>query len=187
MDQFSTGLTDSDICKKKITSAVSLGSIDSHIMRFRPICAITVTNSITWSASYSFQQRCLHPIASASSRPAQGSNLTSFRRSFVNTQSSGAPASTGTGTAAFFATNTWEPGEMSVNPKDKKLIVMCGPSGAGKSSLLKKLMAEFPEDFGFSISHTTRDPRPGEKNGVDYHYVKKEVFFESNLKLRLEI
>ena len=35
-------------------------------------------------------------------------------------------------------------------------------------------MAEFPDDFGFSVSHTTRDPRPGEQDGVDYHFVSRE-------------
>ena len=40
--------------------------------------------------------------------------------------------------------------------------VITGPSGVGKSTLIKKLLAEFPHDFGFSVSHTTRDPRPGE-------------------------
>lgn len=48
---------------------------------------------------------------------------------------------------------------------------MCGPSGAGKSSLINKLREEFPDDFGFSVSHTTRKPRPGERDGVDYHFI----------------
>ena len=52
--------------------------------------------------------------------------------------------------------------------------VITGPSGVGKSTLIKKLMAEFPDDFGFSVSHTTRDPRPGEQDGVDYHFVSRE-------------
>ncbi|CAJ1411132.1 unnamed protein product [Effrenium voratum] len=52
--------------------------------------------------------------------------------------------------------------------------VITGPSGVGKSTLIKKLMAEFPGQFGFSVSHTTRDPRPGEQDGVDYHFVSRE-------------
>ncbi|XP_067220238.1 guanylate kinase isoform X3 [Chanodichthys erythropterus] len=44
-------------------------------------------------------------------------------------------------------------------------VVMSGPSGAGKSTLLKKLLKEFDGVFGFSVSHTTRSPRPGEENG----------------------
>lgn len=51
--------------------------------------------------------------------------------------------------------------------------VITGPSGVGKSTLIRKLMEEFPDRFGFSVSHTTRDPRPGEKDGIDYHFVTK--------------
>jgi len=54
------------------------------------------------------------------------------------------------------------------------ILVLCGPSGSGKSTLLKKLMGEFDNKFGFSTSHTTRSPRPGEKNGVDYHFVTRD-------------
>uniref|UniRef100_A0A8C2BE90 Guanylate kinase n=1 Tax=Cyprinus carpio TaxID=7962 RepID=A0A8C2BE90_CYPCA len=54
-------------------------------------------------------------------------------------------------------------------------VVMSGPSGAGKSTLLKKLLTEFEGVFGFSVSHTTRSPRPGEEEGKDYHYVSREV------------
>lgn len=53
-------------------------------------------------------------------------------------------------------------------------LVICGPSGSGKSTLLKRLFKEFPETFGFSVSHTTRKPRPGEQNGVHYHFVSVE-------------
>ncbi|KAG7525858.1 guanylate kinase isoform X2 [Solea senegalensis] len=53
-------------------------------------------------------------------------------------------------------------------------VVFSGPSGAGKSTLLKKLMKEYDNVFGFSVSHTTRNPRPGEVNGKDYHYVTRE-------------
>ena len=45
-------------------------------------------------------------------------------------------------------------------------IAVCGPSGVGKSTLVDKLRKEFPDDFGFSVSHTTRKPRPGEIDGV---------------------
>ncbi|XP_047670502.1 guanylate kinase isoform X1 [Tachysurus fulvidraco] len=53
-------------------------------------------------------------------------------------------------------------------------VVFSGPSGAGKSTLLKLLLGEFDGVFGFSVSHTTRKPRPGEENGKDYHYVSRE-------------
>ncbi|XP_040097274.1 guanylate kinase isoform X17 [Oryx dammah] len=54
-------------------------------------------------------------------------------------------------------------------------VVLSGPSGAGKSTLLKKLLQEHGSIFGFSVSHTTRDPRPGEENGKDYYFVTREV------------
>ena len=44
-------------------------------------------------------------------------------------------------------------------------VVISGPSGSGKSTLSKRLMQEFEGAFGFSVSHTTRDPRPGEQDG----------------------
>ncbi|XP_062308278.1 guanylate kinase 1b isoform X1 [Osmerus eperlanus] len=44
-------------------------------------------------------------------------------------------------------------------------VVLSGPSGAGKSTLLKKLLKDYEGVFGFSVSHTTRNPRPGEEDG----------------------
>ncbi|XP_047443169.1 guanylate kinase 1b isoform X1 [Mugil cephalus] len=44
-------------------------------------------------------------------------------------------------------------------------VVLSGPSGAGKSTLMKRLMNEHEGIFGFSVSHTTRNPRPGEEDG----------------------
>ena len=49
------------------------------------------------------------------------------------------------------------------------LYVLCAPSGTGKSTLVKRLIAEFP-NLRFSISHTTRAPRAGEEHGRDYSY-----------------
>ena len=82
-------------------------------------------------------------------------------------------------------------------------VVVSGPSGAGKSTLLKRLFAEFPDAFGFSISRmfpplspplqlivhfskqheeinidTTRAPRPGEQHGREYYYSTKEDFLD---------
>ncbi|GAA5840356.1 hypothetical protein JCM3766R1_001466 [Sporobolomyces carnicolor] len=57
-------------------------------------------------------------------------------------------------------------------------IVICGPSGTGKSTLLKKLFSEYPDKFAFSISHTTRAPRPGEQPGVSYHFTTRESFLD---------
>lgn len=55
-------------------------------------------------------------------------------------------------------------------------VVISGPSGTGKSTLLKKLLAEFPDKFGFSVSNTTRQPRKGEVDGVDYHFTSVDDF-----------
>ncbi|XP_015920877.1 guanylate kinase isoform X2 [Parasteatoda tepidariorum] len=52
-------------------------------------------------------------------------------------------------------------------------VVICGPSGSGKSTLLGMLMAEYKDCIEFSISHTTRSPRPGEKHGQHYYFVDK--------------
>ena len=56
-----------------------------------------------------------------------------------------------------------------------KLFVISGASGVGKSTVLSKVMAQ-KEDLRFSVSATTRDPRPGEQDGVHYYFVSKEVF-----------
>lgn len=56
-----------------------------------------------------------------------------------------------------------------------KLIVLTGPSGVGKGTLLRSLLARHPELY-FSISATTRQPRPGEVEGVHYYFVSREKF-----------
>ncbi len=56
-----------------------------------------------------------------------------------------------------------------------QLIVISGPSGAGKTTLLKKLCQECP-GLSVSVSATTRPPRPGERDGVDYHFLSDEEF-----------
>src|SRR5713101_2616127 len=55
------------------------------------------------------------------------------------------------------------------------LFVITAPSGAGKTSLIDALMREDPS-LKFSVSYTTRPPRPGEKNGVDYRFVDDATF-----------
>ncbi|KAF0189195.1 MAG: guanylate [Desulfobulbaceae bacterium] len=56
-----------------------------------------------------------------------------------------------------------------------KLFIFSAPSGAGKTTLLKKVMADVP-GLAFSVSHTTRSPRSGEKDGVDYYFVSRGEF-----------
>ncbi|KTC86041.1 MULTISPECIES: guanylate kinase [Legionella] len=57
------------------------------------------------------------------------------------------------------------------------LIIVAAPSGGGKTSLVKKLVSTLP-DVEVSISHTTRKMRPGEKDGVDYFFIKEQQFLD---------
>ena len=61
------------------------------------------------------------------------------------------------------------------------LFVMSAPSGGGKTTILKKVMADLP-GLVFSVSHTTRAARPGEKDGRDYHFVSPETFLDIRSK-----
>jgi guanylate kinase len=54
----------------------------------------------------------------------------------------------------------------------KRPVVVCGPSGVGKGTLIGRLLNDHPDQFGFSVSHTTRAPRPGEQHGVHYYFVE---------------
>ncbi len=56
------------------------------------------------------------------------------------------------------------------------LIVVSGFSGAGKGTLMKELLARYPEDYALSISATTRNPREGEENGREYFFKTKDEF-----------
>lgn len=59
------------------------------------------------------------------------------------------------------------------------LFVISGPSGVGKGTLLDIVLKDYsPENIFFSVSVTTRDPRPGEVEGVNYHYITREKFEE---------
>ncbi len=57
---------------------------------------------------------------------------------------------------------------------EPRLVILSAPSGAGKSSLAKALATD--PRFGISVSHTTRSPRPGEQDGVHYHFVDHATF-----------
>ena len=56
-----------------------------------------------------------------------------------------------------------------------QLIVLSGPSGVGKSTVIAELFSQ-RENIYFSVSYTTRQPRVGEQNGVNYHFVTREEF-----------
>ncbi len=55
------------------------------------------------------------------------------------------------------------------------LIILSSPSGAGKSTLARRLMA-WDQSLSFSVSATTREPRPGEVDGQDYHFMSEQAF-----------
>lgn len=65
---------------------------------------------------------------------------------------------------------------MAVKKKDKgQLIVLSGPSGVGKSTVIAELMGQ-RSNLYFSVSYTTRKPRVGEQNGVNYNFVDRTEF-----------
>jgi guanylate kinase len=56
-----------------------------------------------------------------------------------------------------------------------QVFVITGPSGVGKGTLIRSLRERIP-DLELSVSATTRDPRPGEEDGVDYHFLSDDEF-----------
>jgi guanylate kinase len=115
-------------------------------------------SSVTRKARLTHYQSLATPHASTIYHPP------SYTRPFSNSPSTMAP--------------------LDPTPVDKKAladhtpIVISGPSGAGKSTILKRLFEDYPDKFGFSISHTTRGPRGSEKDGVEYYFVTKEQFLD---------
>lgn len=65
--------------------------------------------------------------------------------------------------------------KMATGPR---AVVIAGPSGVGKGTLIQKLRQEFPSLFGFSVSHTSRAARPGEKDGEHYHFTTAQAILE---------
>ncbi|MDB9440505.1 guanylate kinase [Sphaerospermopsis kisseleviana CS-549] len=61
------------------------------------------------------------------------------------------------------------------SPSLGKLIVLTGPSGVGKGTLMQKLLQLHPELY-YSVSATTRSPRPGEINGQNYYFITRSQF-----------
>jgi len=67
---------------------------------------------------------------------------------------------------------------MSSSPKSEfLLLILSSPSGAGKTTLCGRLRGEFP-GLRFSVSHTTRKPRPTEVDGREYHFIDESTFEE---------
>lgn len=57
-----------------------------------------------------------------------------------------------------------------------KLVILSGPSGVGKSTIVRKLLARTGDRIRLSVSATTRDPRPGEQSGREYHFLPHDEF-----------
>ena len=67
----------------------------------------------------------------------------------------------------------------SKNQKPKNpVLVVVGPSGVGKDTVMQKLFEKHPNSFKKGTTHTTRQKRPGEIEGVNYYYVSKEEFLK---------
>jgi len=66
-----------------------------------------------------------------------------------------------------FSSNSAEEQKQLIRP-----LIVCGPSGAGKGTIIGKYMSDYggSDKFAFTVSHTTRKPRPGEIDGVHYHF-----------------
>lgn len=64
---------------------------------------------------------------------------------------------------------------MDKNTRKKWLVVLVGPSAVGKSTVVRCVRERLPE-LVFSVSATTRDPRPGEVDGLDYRFVSRVEF-----------
>ena len=67
---------------------------------------------------------------------------------------------------------------MPTPPSAGRLVVVSGPAGVGKTTVLRRLFQCAPVPLVASVSATTRPPRPGETDGVDYHFLSEEEFAE---------
>lgn len=66
---------------------------------------------------------------------------------------------------------------MTENTNRGSLLVLSGPSGVGKGTICQRLIADDPQ-LHYSVSATTRSPRPGEINGFNYYFISRERFLE---------
>lgn len=72
-----------------------------------------------------------------------------------------------------------QPTEIKQGPRYRPLVIS-GPSGVGKGSIIKKLQKYYPNMFAYSVSHTSRPPRPSEVNGVHYHFTTREAIAQDS-------
>ena len=64
----------------------------------------------------------------------------------------------------------------AASPSDRRPVVVSGPSGVGKGTLVQQLFDRYPDTFALTVSHTTRKPRSGEVDGVNYFFVTPDTF-----------
>ena len=65
---------------------------------------------------------------------------------------------------------------MTPLPPPPRIVVLSAPSGGGKTTIAKAVRDRYPDRFGFSVSATTRKPRPGERDGEAYHFLSRDEF-----------
>lgn len=65
---------------------------------------------------------------------------------------------------------------MTLSPR---IVVLSAPSGGGKTTIARAVREKYPDQFGFSVSATTRKPRDEEQDGVDYHFLRRSQFLEA--------
>ena len=58
------------------------------------------------------------------------------------------------------------------------VLIICGPAGSGKTTLCNRLLQEFPDQIRRLVTTTSRPPRPGEQEGIDYHFLSRDSFAE---------
>ena len=63
-------------------------------------------------------------------------------------------------------------------PASPIILIICGPAGSGKTTLCTRLLKEFPDRIERIVTTTSRLPRPGEADGVDYHFLEEELFLK---------
>ncbi len=82
------------------------------------------------------------------------------------------------GTKDIWAGQTTDVGRLGEAEESKRVIgrpiIFCGPSGAGKSTLIKYMQRKYKGKLMEVVSHTSRKPRQGEVDGMDYHFVSRE-------------
>jgi len=136
------------------------------IFHQRQYYLFTTGHLIRGSKSSSFRN---HSLSSTVSLPSLTTSAPAGI-STCNPKKTAAPSIKIGATSTFISTNT--------NPRMVlRPLVICGPSGVGKGTIIEQFMTLHggAKYFGFTVSHTTRAPRPGEVHGIHYYFTNKEA------------